>query len=151
MVSNCPFCSNEVKDTAFARQGNFVALYNIAPVVPGHSLIVPIDHTINILDLNDSEYVELMTFARTVARFLTQYYHTPDFDISIQQGRNAGQSIDHLHVHILPRKSNDIVDNGEWYDKIDEIERGKLDSDKKIDNDTLLKISENLRKAYSSK
>ncbi len=146
----CPFCSDDVISTAFATENGFYAIYNHAPIVPGHSLIIPSDHIIDIMLMDDTSYISLFTFARKVMQFLNSYYKTAEFDISLQQGIHAGQSVEHLHIHLIPRKPNDIDSDQEWYEKISEANYSSLDSDRVLKKSELLKISDELRSHWNS-
>lgn len=147
---DCPFCSSAVTNLAFAQRNNFFAIYNHAPVVPGHSLIIPSFHIINIFELSDNEYKELFLFARDVMGFLNSFFQTDEFDISLQQGKNAGQSVAHLHLHLLPRKEKDIEDGTEWFHKLNEDQYKTLDSKAIISDSQLKEISLKLRQAWNN-
>jgi bis(5'-adenosyl)-triphosphatase len=146
---NCPFCNSDVTDLAFAKKNELYAIYSHAPVVPGHSLIIPAKHLTDLFELSDADYKELFLFARDVIKFLNNFFKTNEFDLSLQQGRNAGQSVDHLHLHILPRKHNDLSEGTEWYHKINEDQYISLDSKKIISDEKLKDISEQLRQAWN--
>ena len=62
--SSCPFCGTNIRETVFAESKNFCAIYNIAPILPGHSLIIPKRHLESLMDLSDSELCEMMIFGR---------------------------------------------------------------------------------------
>lgn len=155
MKNECPFCNSNVTSGAFAEEDNFIALYNHAPVVPGHSLIIPVRHVTNMFDLSDNEYINLFLFARKIVDFLNKYFITDEFDLSLQQGINAGQSVEHLHLHIIPRHANDIPDSEEWFHKLNKVKPNLLDSGRFLDNEEMIHMSELLReewiKHYSSK
>lgn len=148
--NKCPFCNPEVVTSAFAQESGFFAIYNHAPVVPGHSMIVPFKHLSDMFELSDKEYIELFKFARKVTSFLIRYFDTKEFDISLQQGFNAGQSVDHLHLHIIPRKANDLPSGEEWFHKLDEEKHNLLDSGRFLNNEVLKSTSEKLKNAWNS-
>ncbi|HLN53528.1 MAG TPA: HIT domain-containing protein [Lentimicrobium sp.] len=149
MISEtCPFCKKEVIDTSFATYSGFIAIYNHAPIVPGHSLIIPLNHVTDIMELSDTEFIDFFQFGKRVMQFLNAYFKTNEFDMSLQQGRNAGQSVDHVHLHLIPRKPFDLKPGEEWYHKMMEKEYKSLDSDKIISKSDLLSISQKLRKSW---
>ncbi len=150
MRTACPFCNPEVVKRSFANESGYYALYSHAPVTPGHSLIIPYKHSTDMFNLSEDEYVELFKFARRVMQFLNTYYKTNEFDISLQQGNNAGQSIEHLHLHLIPRKMNDLPKEMEWYQKLNENQLITLDSKILLDEVEFNMISEELRKAWIS-
>lgn len=112
---NCPFCNSDIKQIAFSESDHFLAIYDIAPILPGHSLIIPKRHLQSIHDLTIEQYTEFFLFARDVIRKLSLVFNAPAFDWIIQENEEAGQSIPHLHLHIILRTKNDLPDAGDWY------------------------------------
>ncbi len=117
-AGECQFCRKEIIEKSFCSSNQFSAIYNIAPIVPGHSLIIPNTHYISLFELSDQELGEMMVFARKVTRILQTVFHCDGFDWSVQDGISAGQSLPHLHLHIVPRKPHDMPDGTEWYRKL---------------------------------
>jgi bis(5'-adenosyl)-triphosphatase len=92
-----------------------MAIYNIAPVLPGHSLVIPKAHLTGILELSDKQLFDFFDTARMALRILMKAFNTDAFDWSIQEKPEAGQTIEHLHLHIVPRLKGDLPRPGEWY------------------------------------
>lgn len=133
MMSNqvspsCPFCDQNIIDSVFYRQGNTLAIYNIAPVLPGHSLIIPEKHFTSLLDLGQEEMLEFFTTARTAVQILMKAFHTDAFDWSVQEKPEAGQTVEHLHLHIVPRLKGDLKQPGDWYPLIQHNDTEIIDS-----------------------
>lgn len=84
-------------------------------MLPGHSLVLPRAHVESLLDLGDSDLTALVLFARHVTHLLARAFEADGFDWTIQDGRSAGQSVPHLHLHVIPRHSDDLPDPGDWY------------------------------------
>ena len=106
----CVFCDPLVlKKETFYGDGYFSALYNIRPAVKGHCLIVPARHIESLLEMNEEERKGLVSFLNRAVFLALRYSGANDFDILLQKGENAGQSIKHLHFHVLPRKRNDSL------------------------------------------
>ncbi len=126
--NNCVFCQKEITGKSFYTKGNFAAIYNIAPVLPGHSLIIPLQHHESLEELSDAELGEMMVFARKVTVVLKPFFGCTGFDWTIQDGEPAGQTIPHLHLHIIPRKPFDLPGESEWYSKIPGNEKTMLES-----------------------
>lgn len=116
--TDCPFCAPDRKNSQFHETNSFSALYNIAPVVPGHSLIVPNRHVEAVGDLDPRECIRLIQYARCLTDFLVETFDASGFDWIIQEGADAGQSIPHLHFHIIPRRPNDLKSPGAWYSRL---------------------------------
>jgi bis(5'-adenosyl)-triphosphatase len=125
---NCPFCLPIVLKASFAESDNFRAIYNLAPVLPGHVLIVPKLHICSFLELNDDLTIEMVKFSREIITALMNAFKCESFDWTIQDGKPAGQTIEHLHMHIIPRFTNDMPDPGDWYPAIQENELKIIDS-----------------------
>jgi bis(5'-adenosyl)-triphosphatase len=128
---NCHFCRKEVVGKSFYTTPGFSALYNISPILPGHSLIIPDNHYISLFELSDKELGEMIVFARKITAVLKTVFQCDGFDWTIQDGVSAGQTVPHLHLHIIPRKPKDIADGGEWYSKIEKNESQMLDSEQR--------------------
>jgi len=129
VYEQCIFCKKSVTGKAFYSNPKFSALYNIAPVLPGHSLIIPNKHYESLFELSNSELGEMMVFAREITAVLKYFFNCDGFDWTIQDGASAGQTIAHLHLHIIPRKPLDIPEGDQWYKKISESEQVMLDSE----------------------
>lgn len=95
-----------------------MALYNSAPVLPGHSLIIPLKHAGSMMDLDENELSRMMVFTRKVSSMLMKTFKAEAFNWSLQDGMAAGQTVPHLHLHIVLRYANDMPNPGDWYPKI---------------------------------
>ncbi len=134
MNNNCPFCNAAIQNAVFAASDNFYAVYNISPILPGHSMVIPKSHIPALLEMDDQLLAEMMTFSKKITRFLNEYFQTTGFDWSLQEGEEAGQSIRHVHLHIIPRRTNDMSSAGAWYvalqdalrEEIDDVRRERL-------------------------
>ena len=129
---NCLFCHTEIIEKSFCTTVRFSALYNIAPILPGHSLIIPNTHYESLFELPDDELSEMMVFARKITAVLKTFFNCDGFDWTIQDGVSAGQTVPHLHLHIIPRKPLDMPESNEWYSKVPENEKQMLDSDHRM-------------------
>jgi bis(5'-adenosyl)-triphosphatase len=127
-TESCLFCSEQILEKSFFSIANFSAFYNIAPILPGHSLIVPNRHCESLFELSDDELCEMMCFARNITKVLKSVFECDGFDWTLQDGVSAGQTVPHLHLHIIPRKPMDINDGNGWYSKTIQNEKQMLDS-----------------------
>jgi len=126
---NCLFCLKEITEKSFCTTTRFSAFYNIAPILPGHSLIIPNKHYESLFELPDDELSEMMLFARKITSLLKSAFNCDGFDWTIQDGVSGGQTVPHLHLHIIPRKPQDLPESNEWYRKIPLNESQMLDSE----------------------
>lgn len=111
----CPFCGDQVVADTFMETPSFRAIYNIAPIVPGHSLVIPKRHVGSFLSLSDPEATEMVLFSRRVVEVLLPLFHADAFNWTIQEGEEAGQTVAHLHLHLIPRTPDDLPSPGAWY------------------------------------
>jgi bis(5'-adenosyl)-triphosphatase len=114
----CPFCEPEINDAAFAASGSFLALYNLAPILPGHSLVIPRRHVQSLMELTSEELSEMTHFARDVTHLLIREFQAEAFNWSVQDREAAGQTLAHMHMHIVLRYPGDMPEPGDWYPKI---------------------------------
>lgn len=143
--ASCPFCQKSSADF-FMESEHFGAIYNIAPILPGHSLIIPKFHHTKMITLEDEFLSEMMLFSKRVAKLLCEVFKSEEFDWAIQEGASAGQSVEHMHLHLLPRNPGDLDDPGAWYR---EIEKNHTNLDvferRRISDEELMKITKRLR------
>lgn len=123
----CPFCIKSDKDFYLETQ-EFAAIYNISPILPGHSLIIPKKHIISLFDLNSSAIAEFMQLGRDAAKLLREVFKTDAFDWAIQEKEAAGQSVAHLHMHVLPRRIGDLPYPGNWYQALEKSQENDIDT-----------------------
>lgn len=103
----------------FHRTGHCFAMVNLRPLVPGHVLICSTRVTPLLSDLEEDEYDDLWRTVRVAQNVLKQQYKCDAFNVSVQDGTGAGQSVPHVHVHILPRYCGDLERNDDIYDKLE--------------------------------
>ena len=147
----CPFCSSKIKECIFLESGNFLAVYNIAPVLPGHSLIIPRDHITSFIGLSRQQRTEFLDTTTQAVRILLRTFHTDAFDLSVQEKPEAGQTIEHLHLHIVPRLKGDMPGPGDWYPAIHKSDRMIMDdrNRKRLPDDELRRIVDKLKEVAS--
>ena len=105
----CPFCSIDAGRIVDERKWAFVT-WDKCPVSAGHALIVPKRHIGSWFATTSSEQRGLVELIN-VAKSLVEQTHCPDgYNIGINDGTAAGQTIPHLHIHLIPRYRNDLPD-----------------------------------------
>jgi diadenosine tetraphosphate (Ap4A) HIT family hydrolase len=80
------------------------------PVAPGHTLIVPRRHVGSIFDLVPEERAALWDLVAQIRGALVQALHPDGFNIGINDGTAAGQTVMHAHLHVIPRWTGDVPD-----------------------------------------
>jgi diadenosine tetraphosphate (Ap4A) HIT family hydrolase len=105
----CPFCNPD--ETKVILQTNVViAVRDAYPITDGHTLVIPRQHVTSIFDLKDAEQSALWKAVAHVRDILLRE-HAPDgFNIGVNDGFAAGQTIEHAHVHVIPRRRDDVPD-----------------------------------------
>ncbi len=148
--NKCPFCTPAINEYAFAESDNFIAIYNHAPILPGHSLIIPKKHYSSFVEIGEVLRSEMIELSIEAIKMLRKVFHLQAFNWTIQEGIEAGQTIEHLHMHIIPRKEKDLPNPGDWYPYLEKQFIGKIiDSDwrPKYSADQLKKIVEKIKEA----
>lgn len=118
---SCLFCniaSSDIDSASIYENNDSFAFLDVQPIALGHTLIVPKKHADNILDLPDASVGPLFLAVKKVTEMLKETFAPEGFTIGINQGRISGQTVNHLHIHVIPRYSGDgggsmhsIVDN----------------------------------------
>lgn len=108
-MSECVFCSLPVKDIIVENQ-LAVAIFDKFPVNKGHVLIIPKRHFSNLFDTTYDEIVDIWKLVEAVKDDLNNRYQPDGFNIGVNVGEAAGQTVLHLHVHVIPRYIGDVSD-----------------------------------------
>jgi diadenosine tetraphosphate (Ap4A) HIT family hydrolase len=107
--SECPFCnldnSRIILTNAYA-----IALYDGFPVSVGHSLIIPKRHIASFFEATREEQAALLDLLAEMQEVLVKKRNPDGFNIGINVGEAAGQTVMHLHIHLIPRYAGDQPD-----------------------------------------
>ncbi|MDY6768482.1 MAG: HIT domain-containing protein [Candidatus Nanohaloarchaea archaeon] len=107
---DCPFCSivEGRMDAHIVHDGDDVlAFLDVNPVSRGHTLVVPKQHAREITDLDDATTASLFEAVRDVAAACEDGLNPRGVNILQSNGKAAGQEIDHMHAHVIPRYKTD--------------------------------------------
>ncbi len=111
-AADCIFC--RVGDPSVNRilkeTGRFYARWDNYPVSDGHVEIVPKSHVVSFFDLTPDHMREAYELMCEVQKILTEEYQPQGYTIGINDGRAAGRTVDHLHIHVIPRYTGDVAD-----------------------------------------
>ncbi len=113
MTSKCFFCRmliNDTKNEILAQNDLAVIIRDTKPVSKGHSLIIPRRHVSSFFDTSPEERMALMDLLDQTNNDLDRDFSPDDYYIGINDGPLAGQSIPHLHMHLIPRYKGDKED-----------------------------------------
>jgi len=141
IISNCILCNIAkylTKARIISENKQAIAFLDAFPLRPGHALVATKKHSAKLQEINSDEICSLFALVSRVVDALEKGTGANATLIAIHNGRQAGQEIPHLHVHIVPRKPDD---GGAPIHSI--FETGKSISDAEMDR-ILLKIKDNL-------
>lgn len=108
---NCIFCENKginLLDHVIPNLKNWYLKWDEYPVNPGHILIIPKRHFQSIFEINLIEFMELWKALYYAKRMIEKDYKPDGYNVGINDGEAAGQSIMHLHIHLIPRYKGDV-------------------------------------------
>lgn len=108
--STCPFCNIDSQRELIVESPNAFSVYDRFPVSKGHALIVPKRHCPDYFELTPDEQTDCWGMVNTVKQILVQKYNPDGFNIGINVNAVAGQTIPHVHIHLIPRYRGDIKD-----------------------------------------
>ena len=105
------------------------AFVNLKPLLPGHVLVVPKRVVPRHAGLTIPETIDLALTVRKVSKMIERVYGADALNIAIQDGEAAGQSVKHVHFHIIPRKTGDFDDRGGGDNVYDILEQKGSEAD----------------------
>ncbi|KAF7324890.1 Diadenosine 5',5'''-P1,P4-tetraphosphate asymmetrical hydrolase [Mycena kentingensis (nom. inval.)] len=133
------FSTIEVTRQAFYRSSLSYAIVNLKPIVPGHVLVIPTRPVRRLADLNEPELTSLMRAVQRVGGVIEKAYNADGLTVACQDGPAAGQSVPHVHFHLLPRKlSGDRfsgANNDSIYPELEKSEAGLRPEPLRVDAD----------------
>jgi len=108
-MNNCPFC-NLPRDRIVFDSELALVIRDKFPVSPGHTLIVPKRHVASFCDTTPEEQAALLKLLRIARVDLDHVHHPAAYNVGVNDGAAAGQTVMHLHVHLIPRYPGDRDD-----------------------------------------
>lgn len=108
MKKNCPFCSVD-REELFESALCF-AIYDKYPVSPGHVLVISRRHVTDYFNLTGEEVVALWSMVAEVRKYLVCESSPDGINVGFNVGVSAGQTIGHVHIHVIPRFEGDMDD-----------------------------------------
>lgn len=105
MSTECIFCRPQRE--ILAKNELAIAVFDTYPVSPGHSLILPLRHAATIWDLGADEYDACFSLVRDLKPILEARFKPDAFNVGVNCGEAAGQSVWHAHIHVIPRYRGD--------------------------------------------
>lgn len=107
---NCIFCkiaNGDIPSKAIYEDQEFKVILDLGPATRGHALIIPKEHHRNLYDLPDESASRVMLLAKKMAIKMTDRLGCDGFNLVQNNGEDAGQTVFHFHLHLIPRYKND--------------------------------------------
>ena len=111
-MENCIFCkiaNGEIPAATLYEDEDFRVILDLGPASKGHALILPKAHAANIYEISDEMAAKAMVLAKKMATKMTDALGCDGFNIVQNNGEQAGQTVFHFHMHLIPRYKGDKV------------------------------------------
>tara|TARA_Y100000034_G_scaffold105645_1_gene133120 strand:- start:1262 stop:1675 length:414 start_codon:yes stop_codon:yes gene_type:complete len=109
-MDECIFCkivNGELPSFKVYEDEDIFAFLDLRPVHPGHTLIIPKKHSVTVLDTDEEVLKKLMVATKKIAKAVYESLEIKGFNITFCQFEVGGQTVPHLHAHIIPRYEGD--------------------------------------------
>ena len=109
---NCIFCkiaNGEIPSRTIYEDERFRVFLDLSPAAKGHALIVPKEHYANLHELPEDLAADVMRLAKRQAAVMTEKLSCDGFQLVQNNGKCAGQTVFHFHMHLIPRYQGDGV------------------------------------------
>lgn len=106
---SCIFCEYD-KEEYIAENDLCFAIFDKFPVNEGHTLIIPKRHFQNYFDATKEEIAAMYDLSQEVKKIIDDKYRPDGYNVGVNVNHEGGQTIMHLHMHIIPRYKGDIED-----------------------------------------
>ena len=106
--------AGEIPCFKIREDGDVIACLDINPFSRGHTLVIPKRHSTGLLDTDDATLAAVIADVKKIAAHLKEKLGADGFNVLQNNGAAAGQSVSHLHFHIIPRRNGDplVFENG---------------------------------------
>jgi diadenosine tetraphosphate (Ap4A) HIT family hydrolase len=107
--SDCPFCWLPAERILEANAQGF-AVADAFPISAGHALLIPRRHLVSFFELTDEEVIAIHELLRRMKVRLDATLNPDGYNIGINVGKASGQTVGHVHVHLIPRYAGDVAE-----------------------------------------
>lgn len=104
----CNFCNLEKGREVVLDTKNFFVILDRAPVNPGHALIISKRHADDLFGLTKEEWGDLQLAIHDTKKYLDKEFGAHAYNVGANCGEIAGQTVMHLHLHVIPRYKGDV-------------------------------------------
>ena len=115
----CPFCliaEGKIESKVVFEDNKVMAVLDINPANPGHTILFPKPHFSSNKDLSDEDLNHIFKVANNLANYITEVVNSKGFNLYLANGEVAGQKVPHFVLHIIPRFDEDKI-NFVWQPK----------------------------------
>lgn len=105
----CPFCQLE-QDQIVLENNGAIAFFDKYPVQKGHLLVIPKKHVETYFDASEEQLLAIHQLIKEGKRLIDEQYNPDGYNIGVNIGHYGGQTIHHLHFHLIPRYKGDVKD-----------------------------------------
>ncbi len=109
VVPPCPFCAPDTRDIV-AEQPLALVIRDRFPLSPGHRLVIPRRHVASFFDCTAEERAAMMGLLDEAKAVIDREHAPAGYNLGLNNGAAAGQTVMHVHMHLIPRYAGDAVD-----------------------------------------
>jgi diadenosine tetraphosphate (Ap4A) HIT family hydrolase len=106
----CPFCALPTA-RVLLRNDSAIVIRDAYPVSPGHTLVIPVRHVASFFDTTAGERTAMLNLIEAAKHQLQVEFDPAGYNIGVNDGAAAGQTVGHLHIHLIPRYPGDQPDS----------------------------------------
>jgi diadenosine tetraphosphate (Ap4A) HIT family hydrolase len=106
--STCPFCNPDIDREILMENVSSFAIYDKFPVNPGHVLVIPKRHVSHYFELSVKEQTSCTLLLNKIKKDIDKRYQPDAYTVGINVGVAAGQTVPHVHIHLIPRYLGDV-------------------------------------------
>lgn len=128
-MDNCIFCriaAGDIPSSVIYEDEDFKVILDIAPATKGHAIILPKKHFADLFELDEDTAKKVLVVAKKVALAMKRELNCDGLNLLQNNGQAAGQSVFHIHFHLIPRYQGDNVKVPWTPDKYADGEAGEL-------------------------
>ena len=107
---HCVFCQKVEDKDYLIENETAVSFLDSYPLTEGHTLIIPKRHISEIFELDSKEHADIWEIINATKKLLSDTLSPDGFNIGVNVGKEAGQTVNHAHLHLIPRYKGDVAD-----------------------------------------
>ena len=108
-MNKCLFCGQFIPNKKLLFENELaVAFFDSSPVSKGHVLIITKGHAATFFDITNEEQIAIIDLLNKCKEYIDKKYHPDGYNVGLNCGESAGQSVMHVHMHLIPRYKGDV-------------------------------------------